>query len=545
MTPQSSDAARREQRRNEILAACLEDPVLADELLAFFADRDQLTRLAQPLRRAQAEIPAAPVQPRSFGDYELLTEIARGGMGVVYQARQKSLNRLVALKMILAGRLAAEEDVQRFRTEAEAAACLRHPNIVAVHEVGEVDGQLFFSMEFIEGRSLAQRLSEGPLPGRTAAGYVCQLARAVHYAHRQGVLHRDLKPSNILLDHENQPYITDFGLAKRLDARDSGLTRTGAVIGTPSYMAPEQAAGKVKELGPACDIYGLGAVLYELLTGRPPFRSDTPLDTLLHVLEREPVPPRLLNPKVERDLETICLKCLEKDPGRRYASADDLAADLQRYLDGGAIQARSYNWVARMTRALNQPSHREADLRVWSSLLLLFAGIFLAGHVLIFVLLQAKQPYGLVLLSRTGSLLLGGAALWWFRRRDALPAGAAERQVWLIWVGALAAFGVSSLVNRLLIGSVLGAGPDAPAHWPDLVHYPFSAVVSGLAFFVMGGSYGIRYYAFSLAFFVLALLLPLWLEWSPIAYGLVWALCLVVIARHLRRLGAEAEVRRS
>jgi serine/threonine-protein kinase len=544
MTPQPSDAARREQRRNEILAACLEDPVLADEVLAFFADRDQLTRLAQPLRRAQADIPAAPVEPRSFGDYELLTEIARGGMGVVYQARQKSLNRLVALKMILAGRLAAEEDVQRFRTEAEAAARLRHPNIVAVHEVGEVDGQLFFSMEFIEGRSLAQRLAEGPLPGRTAAGYVYQLARAVHYAHRQGVLHRDLKPSNILLDHDNQPYITDFGLAKRLDAGDSGLTRTGAVIGTPSYMAPEQAAGKVKELGPACDVYGLGAVLYELLTGRPPFRSDTPLDTLLHVLEREPVPPRLLNPKVERDLETICLKCLEKDPGRRYASADDLAADLQRYLDGGAIQARSYNWVARMTRALNQPSHREADLRVWSSLLLLFAGIFLASHVLIFVLLQAEQPYGLVLLSRTSALLLGGAALWWFRRRDALPAGAAERQVWLIWAGALAAFGVSSLVSRLLIGSVLGAGPEAPAHWPDLVHYPFSAVVSGLAFFVMGGSYGIRYYAFSLAFFVLALLLPLWLEWSPIAYGLVWALCLGVIARHLRRLGTEPEAGR-
>jgi serine/threonine-protein kinase len=561
MSPEQSDAAERERRRNEILAACLEDPRLAAQLMDFFADRDRLVRLAGPPPRGRAEdlvAPAAvgeptlppvvrtaasppPVPAGSFGDYEVLAEIGRGAMGVVFKARQKRPNRLVALKMILAGRLAGAEDLYRFHTDAEAAARLRHPNIVGVHEVGEVGGQLFFSMDFIEGRTLAQRLSEGPVPGRTAAGYVGQLARAVHYAHRQGILHRDLKPSNILLDTDDQPHVTDFGLAKRLDAGDSALTPTGAIVGTPSYMAPEQAAGKVKELGPACDVYGLGAVLYELLTGRPPFRSDTLLDTVRDVLEREPAPPRLLNPKVEPDLETICLKCLEKEPGRRYASAEELADDLQRYRDGEAIRARSYNILARLTRALSQPSHREADLRLWASLLLWFSAIFLAGHLLTFVLLQTNQPAGLVFLSRAGQLLLGGVAFWWYRRRDPLPASAAERQVWLIWLGALAAFGTSSLASRLLIGGgLLAAGPAAPACWADVAVYPFAAVVSGLAFFVMGAGYGGRYYLFSLAFFALALLLPLGLEWSPLAYGLLWSLCLVVIARHLRRLGAEA-----
>jgi serine/threonine protein kinase len=564
MSSEQSAAAERERRRNEILAACLEDPMLASELLEFFANRDQLDQLARPLRRDHNEPPAEPTsaltlpfegrlpsddalpQGHSFGDYELLAEIARGGMGVVYKARQKGLNRIVALKMILAGRLAGEDDLQRFRVEAEAAARLRHPNIVAVHEVGEVAGQLFFSMDFIEGRSLAERLSEGPVPGRTAAGYVEQLARAIHYAHREGILHRDLKPSNIMLDRDDHPYITDFGLAKRLDAGDSALTQTGAVLGTPSYMAPEQAAGKSKELGPTCDVYGLGAVLYELLTSRPPFRSDTPLETLLDVQDREPVPPRLLNPRVEHDLETICLKCLEKDPARRYASGDELAADLKRYLDGESIMARSYNVLARLTRALNRPSHREGDLRLWASLLLVFSGIFLGGHLLTFVLIQTHQSSGLLFLSRAGALVLGGVALWFYWRRGGLPVNAAERQVYSIWVGYLLAYGTSGLATRLLIGSgALGAGSAELAGWQEVVSYPFAAILTGLAFFVMGGLYWGRYYAIGLAFFVLALLMPLRLEWSPLAYGVLWALCLVAIARHLRRLGAEGGPDRS
>jgi serine/threonine protein kinase len=546
MTPEPTDAADRERRRNQVLAVCLEDPVLAAEVAAFLADHEQL---GGSLRRV-ADSPAASdaktvfdpgfTKPRSFGAYELIAEIGRGGMGVVYKARQKGLNRFVALKMILAGNLAGADDQARFHTECQAVAALRHPNIVAVHEIGEAEGQLFCSMEFIEGLTLAHRLAEGPVPGRAAAAYVAQLARAIHHAHGLGILHRDLKPSNILIDQGDRPYITDFGLAKRLGATDPGLTRSGAIVGTPSYMSPEQAGGKTREFGPACDIWGLGAVLYEILTSRPPFRSDTPLDTLLLVLNTDPVPPRLLNPKVDGDLETICLKCLEKEAKGRYASAEDLAADLQRYLDGETIQARSYNLLARLTRALHKPSQREADLGTWATLLLVFSAIILVGHVLTFVLLQTNQPYRFVLMARASQLLLGGVAFWYCRRHSLLPANAAERQVWLIWLGALAAFATSSLVSRLLIDhSVLTAGPAAPASWREVVAYPYSAVVSGLAFFAMGGSYGARYYVISLAFFGLALVLPLALEWSPLAYGILWSLALVAVAWHLRRRGAE------
>ena len=236
-------------------------------------------------------------------------------MGVVFKANQTDLHRTVAIKMVLAGAIARPEDLLRFRTEAEATAGLNHPNIVRVHEVGEIDGCPYLCMEYIEGPSLSHRLAEGPLPSKVAAQYVATIARAIQHAHKHGILHRDLKPSNILFDAEDRPRITDFGLAKRLDM-DSGQTPTGAILGTPSYMAPEQATGQ-KQLTGAVDIYGLGAVLYELLTGRPPFRAESPLDTILQVIDRDPAPPRLLNPNVPRDLETICLKCLEKDPRRR------------------------------------------------------------------------------------------------------------------------------------------------------------------------------------------------------------------------------------
>ncbi len=292
---------------------------------------------------------AGPGARHTFGDYELLQEIARGGMGVVYKARQLSLNRVVALKMMLPSLLASATAAPRFRAEAEAAANLQHPNIVAIHEVGEHEGRLYFSMDYIEGQSLAALVRDHPLPEETAARHVKTAAEAIHYAHRQGFLHRDLKPSNILIDEANQPRITDFGLAKRMDS-DSGLTITGAVLGTPSYMSPEQAAGKGDQVGPASEVYSLGAILYELLTGRPPFQAATPLDTVLLVLNSEPVSPRLLAPKLNRDLETICLKCLEKEGRRRYQSAQELADDLDRYLNGKPILARPINRAHRAWR---------------------------------------------------------------------------------------------------------------------------------------------------------------------------------------------------
>jgi tetratricopeptide (TPR) repeat protein len=276
--------------------------------------------------------------PQRFGDFDLLDEIGRGGMGVIYKARQVGLNRTVALKMILGGHLAAPDEIRRFRAEAEAAASLKHPNIVAIHEVGGHQGQHYFSMDFIAGRSLAAAMRDGPWPVEQAARCVQTIAKAVHFAHQQGLLHRDLKPSNVLLDHDGQPHITDFGLARRI-AGTSELTLTGQVLGTPSYMSPEQASAKPNALGPGTDVYSLGAILYELLTGRPPFAAATPHETLNQVLTAEPVAVRLLNPAVPRDLETICLKCLDKEPARRYESSLALAQDIGRYLIHEAICA--------------------------------------------------------------------------------------------------------------------------------------------------------------------------------------------------------------
>jgi tetratricopeptide (TPR) repeat protein/predicted Ser/Thr protein kinase len=288
--------------------------------------------LSEVVPTANAELPAVP-------GYEILAELGRGGMGVVYQARQCALKRLVAVKMILAGLHADSTARERFRTEAEAVARLQHPNVVQIYEVGECDGRPFLCLEHIDGGSLLRKTGGTAQPEREAARLVETLARAVHAMHQRGILHRDLKPTNILLTADGTPKITDFGLAKLLDA-DSGLTRSETLLGTPSYMAPEQAAGETKKVGVPADVYSLGAILYELLTGRAPFQGATPLSTLLQVRNQEPVPPRRLRPSVSLDLETICLKCLEKDPGKRYPSAQALADDLHCFLEGRPIQAR-------------------------------------------------------------------------------------------------------------------------------------------------------------------------------------------------------------
>ena len=287
--------------------------------------------------------------PRRFGNYELLEEIARGGMGVVYKARQRGLNRIVAVKMILVERFAGKQSVQRFGGEAAAAGVLHHPNIVAIHEIGLHEGQHFFSMDYVEGQNLAQLVAQRPLPAPQAARYVQRIAEAVHYAHEQGILHRDLKPSNVLIEAAtDQPRITDFGLAKRLREQSEirnpkseiDLTVSGQVLGSPSFMPPEQASRGRGKVGRPSDVFGLGGILYFLLTARAPFQGESLEATISQVLNTEPVPPRLLNPSLPRDLETICLKCLEKEPARRYATAQALADELGRFLDDKPILAR-------------------------------------------------------------------------------------------------------------------------------------------------------------------------------------------------------------
>ncbi|MBI1917024.1 MAG: protein kinase [Planctomycetes bacterium] len=308
---------------------------------------------------SQGQTPPSVFERPSIAGYEILEEVGRGGMGVVYKARQTALKRVVALKMILAGAHASRDDLARFQREAEAAAQLQHPNVVQVYEIGEQQGLPFLALEFVDGGNLAHRLREACPSPREAAVLLETLARAVQAAHELRIIHRDLKPANVLLaSGYSSPKITDFGLAKRLDLGDTSgkgyRTQSGAILGSPNYMAPEQAGGRNKQIGPACDVYALGAILYECLTGRPPFHAETPLDTVLAVLSEEPVPPRKLNPAVPRDLETVCLACLEKDPRCRYATARDLAEDLHRFLADEPIRARPATRVERAVRWLRR-----------------------------------------------------------------------------------------------------------------------------------------------------------------------------------------------
>jgi WD40 repeat protein/tRNA A-37 threonylcarbamoyl transferase component Bud32 len=339
----------------------------ADELGKFLDDLESLSPGHHPATSSPEDtlsyyagpspadaFPVRLFQPgQVFGDYELIDAVARGGMGVVFKARHQKLDRVVALKMILAGHFAFAQDVERFHTEAQAAARLNHPGIVPVYEVGEVQGLHYFTMAFVDGESLAGRLRAGPLELRQAASLVRDLADAIQFAHDSGVVHRDIKPGNVLIDKNGQPRLTDFGLAKRTD-RDSEVTGTGQILGTPSYMAPEQTAGDPAAVGPAADVYGLGALLFASLTGRPPFQAATPLETIRQVVASDPPRPSVVNPAVPRDLETICLKCLEKSPGKRYESATALRDDLDRFLGDQPIRARRvgaiekvYRWVRR------------------------------------------------------------------------------------------------------------------------------------------------------------------------------------------------------
>jgi serine/threonine protein kinase len=373
--------------RQGLCAACV-----LETGLGLFDDEDHDAADSTPVLREKHRARAAEILGE-LGDYELLEEIGRGGQGVVYRAHQKSLNRIVALKVIGLGPWTTEAHLKRFRREAEAAASLEHPCIVPIYEVGERDGSCYFSMKFVEGGQLDEVVKREPMSMRQAAELVAKVARTVQYAHEHGILHRDIKPGNILLDQNGEPQLTDFGLARLVEV-ESTVTGTLEVLGTPSYMAPEQAcpqrysvageaAGETTKASKATDVYGLGAVLYQVLTGHPPFAGGTTYETIKLLLETEPRQPRLLNPKIDRDLSTICLKCLEKDPKRRYPSALALAEDLEHWLKHEPIRAhrtgfftRARKWVRRkpaiaalsaslvaLEKRTSQPSRDERNRR--------------------------------------------------------------------------------------------------------------------------------------------------------------------------------------
>ena len=505
--------------------------------------------------------------PRRMGGYELLEVIGRGGMGVVYKAREEPIGRVVAVKMILAGELATPEQLARFRREAEAAAKLRHPLIVPVYNVGELVDEAasdnasdngghdddapptrhpFFSMLYVEGTTLAQRLASGPIRSREAAALLLRVCRAMAEAHKQGVLHRDLKPSNILLDRTGRPYITDFGLAApvraaghlltpdSLDgppapsettlpdathqalsaATGAGATETNAILGTPSYMAPEQALGAQGIVGPTTDVYALGGLLYAMLCGRPPFQAETPLDTVLMVLEQDPPRPRLLNPKADEDLEMIALKALQKPPDLRYASADALADDLDAYLQGNPILARDSSISQLLSRAL-RPTHHVDVLQNWGLLWMWHALALLVLCLITFGFERSgttsRWPY---LLLWTVGLGAWAAAFWQLRRR-AGPVTFVERQVAHVWAGSMACVGMLYALEALLNLDVLKLSPVL-------------ALIAGTVFLIKAGILSGEFYIQAAVLYATSLAMAVVPEWGLVLFGVVSALCFAV-----------------
>ena len=511
-------------------------PRLASHLRELFAAMSMADAVAEastilePPESRAAEDPAVPLPagsfvpgvtplPASFDDYELLEEIGRGGMGIVYRARQKSLGRIVAVKMLLRRDLATAADLARFRSEAEAAARLDHPGIVSIFEVGECGGHPFYSMRYIEGTTLAKRLAEGPVPLRETAGLLAKVAEAVDAAHHRGVLHRDLKPSNILIDSAGEPHVSDFGLAKRIE-QDQSMTHTGAILGTPCYMSPEQAAGSRGDVGPTSDVWSLGAILYQMLTGRPPFQAANAMDTLLAVLESDPPVPRSLDPGVDRDLELIALKSLQKPQDLRYASAAGLAADLRAFLVGEPVAARR-GGLSDVASRLFRETHHATVLENWGLLWMWHSVVILTLCVVTDVLawrdITSRWPYVV--------LWGGGLAVWapifWALRHRTGPVTAVERQIAHIWGASVIASVMLFWVEGLLRDS---SGQPLAV----LTLSPVLALLAGIVFFAKAGILSGVFYIQAAVLFATSLVMCLVPAWQHVIFGLVSAACFFI-----------------
>ena len=461
--------------------------------------------------RAQDPIEAPVLNlPFQMGDYLLQTEIGRGGMGVVYHAIRGSDGKAVAIKMLLKGDYATSADRKRFISEAQAAARLDHPHIIPIYEIGEHEGRSFFCMKLIEGQPLSSRLANGPMPPRRTAQIMAQISDATHYAHVNGVLHRDLKPSNVMLDDEGVAYIADFGLAKQFHERSS-LTRSGAILGTPSYMAPEQAAGNRGEVSTASDVYSLGAILYHMLTGRPPFLGASPVDTVLMVLEQNVVAPRALNQRANRDLEMIAMRCLQKPPDLRFPSADKLAGDFKKFLNNDPISAADGRFGQLIGNVFRETHHAEilenwGLLWIWHSLVLLIVSV--GTNVLFWCGNRNRLHYWLMWTLGMGAW----AVVFWMIRRRMGPVLFVERQIAHVWSAAMCC-----VVALYPLESVL--------HLEVLSLAPLLAVIAGMVFLIKAGILSGSFYIQAAVMFATSIVMALSPDYALIWFGIASGTC--------------------
>jgi len=497
--------------------------------------RQRLTPFLEPATIGGSDTAQQAASRPHIPEYEILEMLGRGGMGVVYKARDKRLDRVTALKMILAGGQALGAEKQRFRTEAEAVARLQHPNIVQIYEVGEQDRHPYLALEYVGGGSLAQQQDGKPMPSRRAAQLVLTLAQAVQHAHEHGVIHRDLKPANILLTTDGTPKIADFGLAK-LDL-NQGHTQTGDVLGSPSYMSPEQAAGKTRQLGPAADIYALGAILYELLTGAPPFRGATLLDTLEQVRHHDARPPTALQSEVPRDLETICLKCLEKEPRHRYASAAALAHDLQAFLNDEPINARASTTYEQLRRTIYHKGI-DSNWSAWSSTTLRVSPLPFLVHLTVFALFHDEPEYPFATIGATiVTILMIVTIIFGSNRSRMRQVPARERRhVYSIWVSQVAAFLLVPVVAMLVL-------PWRKDPEVLLVVYPLWIIVTAVTMFGLASNLGLLYIP-ATVFMLTSVLMALKPSVAPVIAGMLASGNLLFESFNLNRLRGDEEAKR-